>query len=56
MKLRVLPTRAIYHGGILCKGGTVLEVDDELGRRFLAESVVEEIAPPKPKPKAKAKA
>ena len=56
-KVIVLPGRAIYHGGSLCKEGSCVEVADETAGKLVADGAVEISKPKaKPKPKAKAKA
>lgn len=51
----VLPGRAIYHGGSLCKEGACVELGSDVCATLIADGAVE-LAKPKPKPKKKSKA
>jgi len=56
-RVTVLPGRAIYHGGALCKEGACVEVTAEVCAALIADGAVEAVKPKtKPKPKKKAKA
>lgn len=52
-KVTVLPGRAFYHGGNLCKEGSCVEVSQQTCAGLLADGAVEL---EKPKPAAKPKA